>query len=211
LNRNKLEQAKPILDTLHEEDSEDLEVHFLYGVLYTKKGSYHSAISYLLRLVDSYYSSIYMPQAVKILVYCYIKIESYDLAITLINDVLSNYYNDAQLNNMLGFAYYSQGKIKDALRVYAGILKENADNSSALNAMGYCLIDKFSRYGEGLKMCEKALVKNPDDPAVLDSVGWGYFKQGDYSKAEYFLRQAFEKIPENEVVKKHITMAVEAV
>ncbi len=210
LNENNLVKVKPLLDTLLKLDPDDMEIHFLYGVFHVKKKNYHSAISNLLRVVDSVYTSIYMPQAIKILVFCYTKTNNYDIAISIIEDVLSNYFEDVQLKNMLAYIYYEQGKYQKAMSIYADILKDKSDNATALNGLGYSLIENCSRFEEGLHFCSQALEKNPEDPAILDSVGWGYYKLGEYKKAELYLKDAFKKLPKNQIIKKHITMAVEA-
>lgn len=210
LNEEKMNDAKRLLDQLLKLDIEDMEIHFLYGVYHVKKGNFRSAISNFLRVLDSSYSTIYMPQAVKILVYCYTKTKNMDLAIHLIKDALDKYYQDPQLKNMLAYALCEQGNYKEAVQTYAEIIKTEPENVTALNGLGYCLIEYFARHQEGLDFCQKALKLSPDDPAILDSVGWGYYKLGQYKEAELYLKQAFEVLPEDETIKKHIMTAVEA-
>ncbi len=47
----------------------------------------------------------------------------------------------------------------------------------------------------------------PEEPALLDTVGWVYFKMGDVSKAVGFLEKAAEKNPENALVNYHTGLA----
>lgn len=210
LNNEKLSEAKETLDLLLKNDIDDMQIHFLYGVYYVRKGNFRSAISNFLRVLDSSYSTIYMPQAVKILVYCYVKTQNHELAIALIQDALEKYYPDIHLKNMLAYAYSETRKYKEAISVYAEVLKKEPENPTALNGMGYCLMEYFSRNQAGLDFCLKALKISPNDPAVLDSVGWGYYKLGQYKEAELYLKQAFEILPEDETIKKHVMTAVEA-
>lgn len=210
LNQGELNQAKALLDFLAKQDLDDLQVSFLYGIYYCRKENYRSAISYLLKVLDSTSSTIYLPQAVKVLVFCYIKTENYDLASAIIQDSMDRFYDDPHLKNMLAYIHYLKDNYRECLKLYRDVLQKDPENSTALNGMGYCLIEHFSRYSEGLDFCLKALKKNPGDPSILDSVGWGYFKKGEYGKAEEYLRKAFEKLPENDIVKKHMTLAVEA-
>ncbi len=210
LNNHQLNYAKGLLDFLAKQDLDDLQISFLYGIYYCKKENYRSAISYLLKVLDSTSSTIYLPQAIKVLVLCYIKTENYDLALAIIQDSMDKFYDDLYLKNMQAYIYYVKEDFRTCLKLYRDILQKDPENSTALNGMGYCLIEHFARYTEGLEFCLKALEKNPHDPVVLDSVGWGYFKKGEYQKAEEYLKKAFEILPDNEILKKHLTLAVEA-
>jgi len=71
------------------------------------------------------------------------------------------------------------------------IIRENPDNSAALNALGYTLTDLTDRHDEALHLIEKALQLNPTDAATLDSMGWVNYRLGNLTEAEGFLRQAF--------------------
>ncbi len=52
------------------------------------------------------------------------------------------------------------------------ILAREPDNAMALNALGYTLADRTERYDEALQLIELAHQINPQDPAILDSLGW---------------------------------------
>jgi tetratricopeptide (TPR) repeat protein len=52
------------------------------------------------------------------------------------------------------------------------IIKRDPDNAMALNALGYTLSDRTTRYAEAKALIEQAHQINPEDPAVLDSLGW---------------------------------------
>jgi len=79
------------------------------------------------------------------------------------------------------------------------ILKKEPKNSHALNALGYTLADRTTRYTEALKLIEQALAVKPDDPFILDSMGWIQFRLGNYPEAVKYLRTAFEKRADAEI------------
>ncbi|MHC6227360.1 tetratricopeptide repeat protein [Pseudomonas sp. X10] len=79
------------------------------------------------------------------------------------------------------------------------IIAREPDNSMALNALGYTLADRTSRYAEAKALIDKAHQLNPDDPAVLDSLGWVHYRLGNLDEAERLLRQALERYPDHEV------------
>ena len=72
------------------------------------------------------------------------------------------------------------------------ILEREPDNSMALNALGYTLADRTTRYDEARELIERAYAISPEDPAILDSLGWVNFRQGRLDEAEKRLRQALD-------------------
>ncbi len=79
------------------------------------------------------------------------------------------------------------------------ILSEDPENASALNALGYTLADHNTRVDEALGYIKKALEIRPDDPAVMDSMGWVHFRLGNYVEAETYLRKAFGILEDAEI------------
>ena len=71
------------------------------------------------------------------------------------------------------------------------LIELKPDNAQALNALGYTLVDRTPRTAEGLKLIEKALQIAPDDPFILDSMGWANYRLGKLDDSEKFLRRAF--------------------
>ncbi len=83
----------------------------------------------------------------------------------------------------------------DLLKV---ILKE-PDNADALNALGYTLADRTSRYEEALEYINRAAELVPDEPAILDSLGWVSYRLGRMDDAIKWLSKAFEKLEDAEI------------
>ena len=73
------------------------------------------------------------------------------------------------------------------------------DHAHAYNALGYTFADRNIRLDEARTLIEKALQLSPDDPHILDSMGWVLFRQKDYPKALEVLRKAYAKRPEVEI------------
>jgi tetratricopeptide (TPR) repeat protein len=79
------------------------------------------------------------------------------------------------------------------------ILQREPNNAMALNALGYTLADRTTRFTEARELIEQAHQINPEDAAVLDSLGWVNYRQGQLDAAETLLRQALERFPDAEV------------
>jgi len=79
------------------------------------------------------------------------------------------------------------------------LIELKPDNAQALNALGYTLVDRTPRTAEGLKLIEKALTLAPEDPSILDSMGWAHFRMGNLGDSEKFLRRALADRPDPEI------------
>ncbi|TMH05949.1 MAG: tetratricopeptide repeat protein [Betaproteobacteria bacterium] len=81
----------------------------------------------------------------------------------------------------------------------AHLIELKPDNAQALNALGYTLVDRTERTAEGLRLIEKALTLAPEDPFILDSMGWAQFRLGNLGDSEKFLRRALADHPDPEI------------
>jgi len=79
------------------------------------------------------------------------------------------------------------------------ILEREPDNATTLNALGYTLTVHTQRYAEAARLIEQALQVSPGEPAILDSLGWVYFKLGRFVEATDLLAEAYAKFPDGEV------------
>ncbi len=70
------------------------------------------------------------------------------------------------------------------------IIQRDSQNAIALNALGYTLADRTDRQGEALRLIERALALDPDNPAILDSMGWVLFRLGQAEQALPYLERA---------------------
>lgn len=125
--------------------------------------------------------------------------QHYDDAWAIIQKALKQYPDDLNLlytRAMLAEKRNDLAQLEKDLRT---ILSREPDNSMALNALGYTLVDRTTRYSEGRDLIQKAHKLSPDDPAILDSLGWANYRTGNLNEAENLLRQALERFPDAEV------------
>ncbi len=78
--------------------------------------------------------------------------------------------------------------MEDKLRKVIALKPEHAH---AHNALGYSLADRAMRLDEAQALIERALELAPDDPFILDSLGWVYFRRGDLDNALKHLERAY--------------------
>lgn len=73
------------------------------------------------------------------------------------------------------------------------------DDAQAYNALGYTLADRTNRLPEALVLIERALTLAPEDPFILDSMGWAQFRSGNLPRAQDYLERAFKLRPDPEI------------
>ncbi|MCG3143061.1 MAG: Beta-barrel assembly-enhancing protease [Gammaproteobacteria bacterium] len=88
------------------------------------------------------------------------------------------------------------------------LLERDPDNSQALNALGYTLADRTTRYDEAYTLIKRALELAPNDFYILDSMGWVLFKQGKLDEALNYLGQARAQRDDPEVVAHMVEVLV---
>lgn len=105
--------------------------------------------------------------------------------------------NDLLYNRGL---YYSEiGAYKAMEADFKKVLARDPDNANALNALGYTLADTNQRLDEAYGYIRRALKLKPDNRAILDSLGWVYYRMGDFSNALKYLRSANQGEPDDEI------------
>lgn len=96
-------------------------------------------------------------------------------------------------------AYERAGDIASAEGDLRTIIERDPDNSTALNALGYTLANRTERFDEAKSLIEQALTLSPNEPAILDSMGWVLYRMGDLDNAQQFLKRAYASFPDPEV------------
>jgi len=115
-----------------------------------------------------------------------------DDAMTLYDQALQKEPENNELLYARALLAEKLGKIDILERDLRDILKREPDNALALNALGYTFADRSLRLDEALELIKRALTQMPNDPAILDSMGWVQFRLGHHSEALKYLRQAYE-------------------
>lgn len=104
----------------------------------------------------------------------------------------------------IGMIYERNSRINEALEVMKAILRLNPENSEALNFIGYTYIDNNINLEQAKDMILKAYMYSQRSGAIIDSVGWMYYKLQDYKTALRYLKKAFRLLPEEPVIADHL-------
>jgi tetratricopeptide (TPR) repeat protein len=79
------------------------------------------------------------------------------------------------------------------------LIELRPESAQAYNALGYTLADRTERYDEAREYIVKALALEPDDPFILDSMGWVEYRLGNVEEGIRYLRRAYELQPDPEI------------
>ena len=120
-------------------------------------------------------------------------------AMTVLSNGLKRYPDDTGLlydYAMLAEKANKMDVMETALRK---IIRLAPDNQHAYNALGYSFADRNIHLQEALALIEKALKIAPEDPFIMDSMGWVQFRLGRLQEAEHYLRRAYAIRPDVEI------------
>ena len=87
--------------------------------------------------------------------------------------------------------------MKKALELYP-------DQPHVLNYLGYSWIDQGINLDDGMRMIRRAVEQRPDDGYIVDSLGWAYFRIGNYDEAVKNLERAVELKPDDPTINDHL-------
>jgi tetratricopeptide (TPR) repeat protein len=91
----------------------------------------------------------------------------------------------------------AEADLKKALELYP-------DQPHVLNYLGYSWIDQGTNLDQGMEMIKLAVSKRPDDGYIVDSLGWAYYRLGNYDEAVKQLEKAIELKPEDPTINDHL-------
>ncbi|MBP5160766.1 MAG: tetratricopeptide repeat protein [Alphaproteobacteria bacterium] len=103
-----------------------------------------------------------------------------------------------------GSCYDRLGQTKKALPDLQIALSLAPDNPIYMNYVAYTWAEQNKSLDKALKLAQKAVELAPEDGHILDTLGWVYYRMGQYDKAAKVLEQAVEKVPANAAVNDHL-------
>lgn len=99
----------------------------------------------------------------------------------------------------LAMLYERNQRMNDTERLLREVIALDPGHAHSYNALGYSLADRNQRLPEALKLITRALEIAPNDPFIMDSMGWIKFRLGDYVAAVQYLEKAYSVRPEADI------------
>lgn len=111
------------------------------------------------------------------------------------------------LSFYLGDLYYKSKDFSKSIFHFNKVIEKNPHHILALNYLAYVHIDADQDLEKGHELAHKALSLDPENPYILDTVGWSFFKKKQYPKALTFLEKAYALLPQNSDILIHLAEA----
>jgi len=119
------------------------------------------------------------------------------------------YFELAEEYNKEGDFQKAQHYYEETIKIIQEIIDTTTDKqfiifvSIVYNNYGYMLVNENIDLEKGFDLIRQAISLNPNDPSILDSYGWALFKKGEYEEAFKYIKQAYEKKPDDNEIRNH--------
>jgi tetratricopeptide (TPR) repeat protein len=127
-----------------------------------------------------------------------------DEAVVFIKKALSITPEDVNLLGTLGLIYDGQKKWNECDSVYEKALSLDSSNALLNNNFAYSLSERGIKLDRALKMAKIAITAEPNNSAYLDTIGWIYFKAGDFNSAIGYIQKAIKVGGEKPDILEHL-------
>jgi tetratricopeptide (TPR) repeat protein len=134
----------------------------------------------------------------------YRNLERYGEAEPIYTELIAQQQDDWRL-------YFARGAARERLRRWPEAeadlrraLDLSPDQPDVLNYLGYTWVDRGERLQEGLAMIQRAVELRPRSGAIVDSLGWAYYRLGDYAQALELLERAVSLEPADPTLNDHL-------
>ena len=122
-----------------------------------------------------------------------------ELSFELVSTALDKFPESDSLRYRKALLAETLGNWKVTEEELKTLLEKDAENPQYLNALGYTLLIRTSRIDEAMTYIEAAYEKADSDPAIIDSLGWGFFLKGELEQSSYYLKKAWSILPDAEI------------
>jgi tetratricopeptide (TPR) repeat protein len=198
-----------LVETDHFNNEERAELAYYLALCYTKLERFDDALLYFEQVLTMSNSPLWIYQCRLIIAFIYITTGRAAMAENELKNLQAGGLESAMLYNTLAYTEYIQKHYLAAVEWYEKALDIEKDNSTALNSLGYILADTGMDTQKGLRLCRKAVEKNSQSAAYLDSLGWAFYRCGKLNEARNWLRRALEIAPQEKEIKEHLRIASE--
>lgn len=136
--------------------------------------------------------------------------DKFTQAIDVASMGLKMFPDDADLLYSRAMLYEQVDDIDSLENDLMAIINKDPQNPDALNALGYSWIERDMNIEQSYDYIMQAYAIKPNDKAILDSVGWVYYKKGDLDQAEKYLRMAVEDNERDVESFEHLVIVLKA-
>lgn len=127
------------------------------------------------------------------------EVKRFDEAYRVLKQGLQKLPDDSELLYQAAMLADKLAHYEESEKLLHRLIKIKPDDAQAYNALGYGFLERNVRIAEAVTLVEKALQLSPGDHAIMDSVGWGYYRAGHLNRSVAMLRKAYAGNPDPEI------------
>jgi tetratricopeptide (TPR) repeat protein len=131
-------------------------------------------------------------------------------ALKQLDQIIAKSPSNAGAYFMKGQIYQAQGKVPEAKAAYTEAVRLNSSLEAAANNLAYILAEEGTDLQTALGYAQTARQRAPENPNIADTLGWIYYKMGNYVLARDQLQFAVSKDPGNPILQYHLGMIYKA-
>lgn len=167
------------------------------AVLEAEDGKLDAALARLERLADMQNT----PRPARVLAQVQLarNAEQPDRALAILSAALAKDGNVAEWRYERALLLDDRERVAEAERDLRAYLKLKPKSAQGLNALGYILANRTNRIREARELVSRALKLDPDNPMILDSMGWVEYRSGKLEAALRYLQRAHHLMPDPEI------------
>ncbi|MDR2658621.1 MAG: tetratricopeptide repeat protein [Spirochaetaceae bacterium] len=185
------------------------ELAYYFGLCYAKLEQYKEAAVYLEQAVTGDLGALRSCQCRLTLAYIYMMTRRARMAEIELEHLIKSGFKSVQIYTMLGYVSWMQKNDERAVQMYETALGIDPNNATAMNGLGFLLVESGKDVSRGLDLCKRAVEKRPQSAAYLDSLGWAYYKTGEIGEARRLLRRALDLAPRQKDISLHMKALVD--
>ena len=134
----------------------------------------------------------------------YVQLKQYDSALVYAKQAVSIDSTDAASWTQLGIVYGAMKQRDSSDAAYARALALDSSDAVAANNLAYSYAEQGIHLDVALRLAQRAIAADSTNASFLDTIGWVYFKLGQYDKAVQWLEKARAAGDPSAVILEHL-------
>ncbi len=180
---------------------ESFVINIIHGLSLSQKQKHREALPSLERAVNISPNDI---TALHAYGFTLNQLKKPEAALIYLEKALEITPNDVELLGTVGLIYDSQKNWEKSDEIYQKAITIDSTNVLLLNNYAYSLAERGIKLDEALKMAEIAVKADPNSSSYLDTIGWIYYKLGDFENAKTYILKAIDNDKENATLIDHL-------
>lgn len=179
----------------------DFAVNLIYGLSLSSENEHQKAKDALQLALNINPNDV---TALSALGYTLNQLKEDDPALVLLDKALRLEPGNLQVISVIALIHESRKNYAVSDSLYTAALKIDSTNILLLNNYAYSLAERGIKLQEALSMAQRAVDKEPKNSSYLDTIGWIYFRLGEYKKAKINIEAAVKMEDKNVTLLDHL-------